>query len=185
VEDKSLKIRKELEYALMALLAMGDIQRVVSSRELSERFNIPLNLLRKIFHQLNRRGLIEAIRGPKGGFLLRSDLSEMTLREVVEALSGPVGVVPCMQSEPCDQEERCNIRHNFNALQGLMNDFLASLTVEQFGRLEYDRNLGRTPGGGDVQGIDRKCRWKAHVENLNPTRKEMGYGLLSGRSEGG
>jgi Rrf2 family protein len=123
---------------------MYDIDRVVASRELADRFNIPLNLLRKIFHLMNRRGLIEAVRGPKGGFRLRCDLNKLTIKEVLESLSGPFAIVPCTQSEPCDQEESCNIRHNVHALQGLMNDFLASLTVEKFGRLEYDKNLDRS-----------------------------------------
>jgi Rrf2 family protein len=133
-----------LEYAFIALLAMEDSDRVVSSRELAERFNIPLNLLRKIFHQLNRSAMIEAVRGPKGGFRLKRPLNRITLQEVVEALSGPVSLVACLQSEACDQEESCNIRRNITALRDLMSGFLSSLTVEQFGRLQYDKNVDRS-----------------------------------------
>lgn len=139
-----MKIRKDLEYALISLLAMEDTDRVVSSRELAERFNIPLNLLRKIFHQLNQSGMIDAVRGPKGGFRLKRTLDRITLQEVVEALSGPVSLVACLQSEACDQEKTCNIRSNMTALQDLMSGFLSSLTVEQFGRLQYDKNVDRS-----------------------------------------
>jgi Rrf2 family protein len=139
-----VRIRKDLEYALISLLAMEDMERVVSSRELAEGFNIPLNLLRKIFHQLNRSGVISAVRGPKGGFRLERTLERITLQEVVEALSGQVGLVACLQSEACNQVDTCNIRRNMTALQDLMSGFLSSLTVEQFGRLQYDRNVDRS-----------------------------------------
>jgi Rrf2 family protein len=158
-----MRLRRDFEYALIALLAMSEIGRVVSSRELAEGFNIPLSLLRKIFHQLNRKGLIEAVRGPKGGFRLRRPLSELSLQEVVESLSGPVSLVACLRSEqsersePCDQEEICNIRHNMHALQGLMSDFLASLTVEQFGRLQYDKNAGRYRGRRESRPAEKRA----------------------------
>jgi Rrf2 family protein len=73
-----VKLRKDFEYALISLLAMADTGLVFSSRELSERFNIPLNLLRRILHQLNRGQMVEAVRGPKGGFRLRRPLKELT-----------------------------------------------------------------------------------------------------------
>ena len=131
-----MRIRRDIEYALIALLGMKDSERAMSTRELAGEFNIPLNLLRKIFHSLRNRGLIEASRGPKGGFRLKRNLEELSLQEVIEAIDGPVHLALCLKGEPCRQEEFCNIRHNMTVLQGLMGEFFSSLSVGQFARLQ-------------------------------------------------
>jgi Rrf2 family protein len=136
LERKILRIRRDIEYALIALLSMKDAERAMSTREVAEEFNIPLNLLRRIFHSLGNHGLIEASRGPKGGFRLKRKLEELSLQEVIEAIHGPVHLALCMEGEPCQQEEFCNIRHNMNVLQGLMGEFFSSLSVGQFARLQ-------------------------------------------------
>ncbi len=123
---------------------MEESGQVISTRELAARYNIPLSLLRKIFHFLAQGDLIAAVRGPKGGYRLRRSLDRLTLQEVIEAVSGPVRLVACLQGEPCEQEEHCTIKHDMNALQGLMNDFLGSLTVREFARLKGGQVLRKT-----------------------------------------
>jgi Rrf2 family protein len=130
-----LRIRKDIEYALITLVALEAADRPMSTRELAERFNISLSLLRKILHFLNRGGLIQAARGPQGGYRLELSLEELTVQDVVEVLSGPVGLVTCTNGEPCEQEQCCNIRSNMNTLQGMLSGFLASISVAEFARL--------------------------------------------------
>ncbi len=141
---------------------MEESGQVISTRELAARYNIPLSLLRKIFHFLTQGGLITAARGPKGGYRLKRSLDRLTLQEVIEAVSGPVRLVACLQGEPCEQEAHCTIKHDMHALQGLMNDFLGSLTVREFARLKGGEALWKA-GFGPESAPGRHSREEAAV----------------------
>ena len=62
----------------------------VLSAKISKQYNIPIEYLLKIMHQLVRAGILRSKRGPKGGFTLAKPASKITLLEIVEAIGGPV-----------------------------------------------------------------------------------------------
>ncbi len=47
--------------------------------------------LEQIFQRLRRAGIVSGKRGPGGGYVLGRLAADITLREVVEAVEGPVG----------------------------------------------------------------------------------------------
>jgi Rrf2 family protein len=62
----------------------------VGIRAISERQAIPARYLEQIFQRLRRAGLVASRRGPGGGYVLARPPGEITLRDVVEAVEGPV-----------------------------------------------------------------------------------------------
>lgn len=54
------------------------------------RQGIPYRFLEQIFRDLRRAGLVSGKRGPGGGYLLTRRPEEINLREVVEAIEGPL-----------------------------------------------------------------------------------------------
>ena len=68
----------------------------VGLRGISERQTIPARYLEQIFQRLRRAGLVASRRGPGGGYVLARPPAEITLREVVEAVEGPLakGLAP-------------------------------------------------------------------------------------------
>jgi Rrf2 family protein len=59
-------------------------------RVISERQAIPARYLEQIFQRLRRAGLILSKRGPGGGYTLARAPEEISLREIIEALEGPL-----------------------------------------------------------------------------------------------
>jgi Rrf2 family protein len=62
----------------------------VQARETAERQGDPLRYLEQILQDLRRAGLVEAKRGPGGGYALARPRAEVRLSDVVAALDGPV-----------------------------------------------------------------------------------------------
>jgi Rrf2 family protein len=60
------------------------------AKDIARREDIPLRYLEQIFQDLKRAGLVESKRGPRGGYYLKRDASEITLGDVVRALQGPI-----------------------------------------------------------------------------------------------
>lgn len=63
--------------------------------EIAKEQNIPLSYLEQIFLKLKNSGIVNAIRGPQGGFKLAKSADDITLADVVGALEGPFQPVLC------------------------------------------------------------------------------------------
>jgi len=81
-----------VEYGIEGLLylARNGKGRITLLREVSRATAIPETFLSKIFQRLVRSGLICSRRGFRGGFHLARPASQITLRDVIEALQGPI-----------------------------------------------------------------------------------------------
>jgi Rrf2 family cysteine metabolism transcriptional repressor len=90
-----MKVTARVEYAVLALfeLALKASGRPVQAREISESQNIPLRFLEQILIQLKKAGLVKSVRGASGGYLLAKAPSDVTLKDVVEAVEGEVSLL--------------------------------------------------------------------------------------------
>lgn len=116
----------------MGLIDLERMEQPVSARALAARLGVPGELLSKVLQRLQRAGLVAAARGSRGGYRLLRPLSQISLREVIEASHGPLAVVDCVKRGDCPQETHCTIRPQAHGLQGLLDGFLGSLSVQQF-----------------------------------------------------
>jgi Rrf2 family iron-sulfur cluster assembly transcriptional regulator len=83
-----MKLSTKGRYAMVALadlaLAQGDDLR--SLAEISRRQDISLPYLEQLFVKLRRAGLVEAVRGPGGGYRLARKPDEIRVADVMEAV---------------------------------------------------------------------------------------------------
>ena len=92
-----MRLTAKSEYGLLAMmdLASTDTDDPVSAREISERQAIPVKFLEQLLVHLRKAGLISAVRGAHGGFVLERDPETITVFDVVEALEGPLTTTVC------------------------------------------------------------------------------------------
>ena len=126
-----LKMSREIEYCLMSLVALSTEERVVSARALSQRFRIPFEILSKILQRAAQYGLVASVQGPKGGYRLARGIDEITLDQVGQAIQGPVRLVPCAATGPCERIDWCLIRPGVAKMQGLLIQFLKDHTLQE------------------------------------------------------
>lgn len=85
--------------------------KIVSLSEVSKAEGIPEKFLAKIFQSLTRSGLIRSYRGARGGFSLGRPASQITVKELLEAIQGPICFSKCLsQLEDCERSEICKLR---------------------------------------------------------------------------
>ena len=87
-----MRLARKAQHAICGVfdLAYNGQGEPVRIRAISERQAIPARYLEQIFQQLRRAGLVEAKRGPGGGYRLARAPEEVTLRMVIEAVDGPL-----------------------------------------------------------------------------------------------
>ncbi len=83
------------EYALRAMVYLGDQQAPVTTASIAEATLVPVGYLAKVMQQLHRAGFVKAQRGPHGGFSLLKLPQDTTVLEVVNAVD------PMQRFEAC------------------------------------------------------------------------------------
>lgn len=87
-----MRLSLQVQYAICAVfdLAYNGTGEPVQVRTISARQAIPARYLEQIFRRLRQAALVDAKRGPGGGYMLSRAPSAVTLRDVVEAVEGPL-----------------------------------------------------------------------------------------------
>jgi len=84
-----------LAFHTMALLS-AEPDRRHSARELAETLRVSEAHLAKVMQRLARRGFVDSVRGPGGGFSLGSGAGDVTLLEIFESIEGPFNPSNCL-----------------------------------------------------------------------------------------
>ena len=131
-----MKLNSKASYAVKAivdLLAHGDGQPVALA-ELAARQDLSLSYLEQLFARLRRAGLVRAVRGPGGGYLLARPASEITAAAVVAAIAEePTADTRCVPSQPMHCKRRddfCLTHELWENLSGEIERFLGSVSIE-------------------------------------------------------
>ena len=85
-------VSKKIKYALIAMmeLAMNDQQAPVQIREISDRHHIPHRFLERVLLELKKSGWVVSTRGAQGGYQLAHVASAILVKDVFNALEGPI-----------------------------------------------------------------------------------------------
>ncbi len=129
-------LTRKTDYALVALagLSHAGVSRA-SARDLARALSLPLPLLRNVLKVLASHGLLVSTRGPNGGYQLARAPRGITLAEVVEAIEGPIQLVPCChlpeEEVQCRLEDSCHIKGNIRTVHEQLIRFLDDVTLDQ------------------------------------------------------
>lgn len=88
-----MNISSRCEYACRAAIELaqnGPNADPLSATTIAERRTIPEQYLVHILLQLKRASLVRSVRGARGGYLLARPPEEISLRDIVTAIDGPL-----------------------------------------------------------------------------------------------
>ena len=120
-----MKITAQEEYGLRCVLQLAREQTADSDgnlepgaifvRDIAEREGLSVAYVEKILLTLSHSGIVESVRGPKGGYRLTRPCGEISLGEVMRALGGiPSEEEICSQftgnQDTCVHHEGCGLK---------------------------------------------------------------------------
>lgn len=129
-----LQITRDGEYAVRAVLFLaGRAEGTLSLiSEISEAQEVPKSYLSKIMQHLVRAGLVKSRRGARGGFYLARKPEEITLREAIEAIEGPIFLNVCLiKKGECHRDEFCPVHQVWKEAQKRLFEVLDGKTMAQ------------------------------------------------------
>ena len=144
-----MNVGRRVDYAVRALayLAARPPGTMVSKAEIEKKQDIPSHFLSKIMRDLVVSGLVKSRLGSKGGFSLAKPAKAITIKDIYEAVEGPLAVMACIEHGDtyCWFTSVCSQISVWNKAQSLLASFLAKFSIgdiaDQQGLRERLRSL--------------------------------------------
>lgn len=128
-------------YALQALAALSEDGSYSQAKDLSEELHLPGPYLAKILQTLAQNGILESLRGPKGGFRMARPAHRITVGDVVDAMEGPEVFSGCVMGFPeCSGDNPCPLHDAWSQVKAHMDSSMTQSTIRdlQLVRLRHE-----------------------------------------------
>lgn len=127
-----LKLSRLADYGVVLMTHMaGARDHVRSAQAISDATGIPLPTVSKLLSGFARAGLLQAVRGAKGGFRLARDPGQISVSDVIAVVDGPIALTLCLEegASNCELEWLCPSRFAWGTINRAVQQALTDLTV--------------------------------------------------------
>jgi FeS assembly SUF system regulator len=132
-----LRLSKLTDYAVVVLtrLARGGATApfgpVQTAQRLAGETGIAEPTVAKVLKLLAHAGLVEGVRGARGGYRLTRALAAVPLSEVIAAIDGPIALTACVDGSTglCEAESICPVRGRWDPVNDAIRRALSGITL--------------------------------------------------------
>lgn len=131
-----LSTRSRYGTRLLVDMARHFSQGPIHLSDIARRQGVSVKYLEQIIIPLKKAGLVQSVRGPKGGHQLARPPAEITVAEIVSVLEDGLNLVECTERpEVCERAEICPTRIVWAEATQAMLARLKSITLADLARL--------------------------------------------------
>jgi Rrf2 family protein len=128
-----MKLSKEIRYGTRAMIELAGAHpdEALSAKEIAQRQRISVKFLEQILRTLKNAGLLKALRGVQGGYMLARPPQSIRVSDIFKAIEGDLLLVECVEeAELCPMTETCAIRDTWTELVTKLKSVLEGTTLE-------------------------------------------------------
>ena len=132
-----MKLTTKGRYAVNAMLdlVLHNDQAPINLTDISARQDISLTYLEQLFSKLRKKGLVESVRGPKGGYRLALSADEITTAHVMYAVDEPIDATRCGGQQNCMGDVRCLTHDLWLGLNRHVAEYLNGISLGELVRM--------------------------------------------------
>jgi Rrf2 family iron-sulfur cluster assembly transcriptional regulator len=117
-------------------------------KDIARRQKISQRYLEQIFNKLLKAGLLKSRRGPRGGYMLAREPSQISIGDIITAAQGPIVPVRCLAEEQgdgkdCEILSSCITRHVWKETQKLLVDYYDSVSIADLCSIARKQGVSR------------------------------------------
>ena len=128
-----MRITLESDYALRIVSTLAQIGDIVDANTLAEKTSVSLRFALKILHKLVGGDIVSSYKGVRGGYKLKASPNDITLKDVIELIDGPIAIARCLESsETCSMisdKTACIYHHIFDKISLELASKLQNITI--------------------------------------------------------
>lgn len=112
-----MRISLETDYAIRIVQCLANHGVRLDANTISDKTGVTQRFSLKILHKLVKDGIVKSFKGVGGGYELAAAPENITLKQVIEVIEGPIAISRCQQEGySCDHPDDCTcyFHHVFN-----------------------------------------------------------------------
>ena len=128
-----IKVTRLADYAVSIIYAFsGSEKEILSSQNIAEKTKLHKATVNKLLAQLVKKNVLEPFRGTKGGYRLKKGLDNISIRELIEAIEGPVLLTDCLNKNAnnCNLFDVCNTKNIWGFVNTEINNTLENIKIK-------------------------------------------------------
>lgn len=157
-------------FVVLSCFAKRD-DRLFNATDVAAETGLPQPTVSKLLKILTRHGLLSARRGVKGGYSLAKPAEDVSAREVIEALEGPIALTDCADAgrkdHDCAIEDGCPTKAHWQLISQAICGALSQVSLQALMSAHENNNFDRhsaATGCGSACGSppDKPCQCTDH-----------------------
>jgi Rrf2 family cysteine metabolism transcriptional repressor len=149
-------LNRKVDYALLILCYLHHTPEGGCARAIAAHFGLSRAFVANILKDLCHKGFVASHRGVKGGYVLQSSATRISLADLMDALDDTVRLAECNRDHPdecCSLAAICPIRSPIAEVNRRIRDVLAKTTLaEIFGQDSFRVPPPRLQSVGLIEG---------------------------------
>jgi Rrf2 family protein len=128
-----MRLSSRTEYGIRALLALSVnySDKPMQLKKIAKSEGISLKYLEQLMTILKASGLVQTVRGSKGGYILAKPPEEIKISDCVNCLEGHIAAVECVADETiCSKSSDCQTRPIWQKVSNAIEEVLKSFTLK-------------------------------------------------------
>ena len=126
-------IPMKVDYGVRILVYLASFphESIVKAADISKQRHIPEKFLFQISNDLIDKKLIKSLRGPKGGYSLGRNASDISVADVIESLDKSMAPVACLDnSDSCEISGNCAQQNMWSDVEQTLISKLEMISIK-------------------------------------------------------
>ena len=142
-----MQIPRKIEYALRAMIYLADVPTASRAEARSRATSrSPSITWRRSIRDLMHRGLVHARRGPGGGYQLARPASNISFRDIIEAVEGPITLNVCTDgSSSCALQPTCRMYRVWEKGQRVLLEVFSDTSLQEISSTRMSTGFPEIP----------------------------------------
>ena len=141
-----LKLSKLADYAVVIITALDSHEdELVSASILAQETRLPEPTVAKVLKLLSASNIVTSIRGVKGGYKLSAGIDQISIKDVITALDGPIALTACVEDsgEGCEFAPTCAMHGRWNRVNKAIKEALEAVSIYDMTQFERLKKLNK------------------------------------------
>lgn len=130
-----MQLTQETDYAIRIVYCLAKENERRDARFISSEMDVTLRFSLKILGKLVHGGLVKSYKGNRGGYELARPASEISVKDVINAVEGPYRMLRCVGESGCCSQNTagcCKFQRIFAEITEKVNQMLDEETFDKF-----------------------------------------------------
>lgn len=132
----AFKLSEAVSIAIHSMMLITQSSNMINVIQISERLGASKHHVAKILQRLVKEDFLDSIRGPKGGFKLKKNASEITLYDIYKSIEGDLSPEYCVFESKLCPFDKCVMGVSGNKFTAEFVNYLKSETLDKYQNLK-------------------------------------------------